>query len=578
MNSSRDDRKQRGAHYTAPALAGVLAERLIDCVRRPFEASARPLRILDPACGDGALLEALHERLPAALGDHVQFEGFDTHPEAVETARDRLESRNATIGRLRETDFLEWSRQFAPHRQFSLLDDDTDSSTRPDWIIANPPYVRTQVLGSARARAIADVFDLSGRIDLYQAFLVGMIATLPEGGALAALVPNRVMSTRGAADLRDYVRRHLDLETLIDLGDTKRFDAGVLPAIVGGRKSSEASDEHVVSGHFVRMYERQSTGDPETDEKRVTSTSELLSLTSSGTYALDDRTFDVRAGRLRTIEASHAPWAIVTKEESDWLDRLRQTSAHTFGELCDIHVGLKTNADDVFIRDDWDELLPRLQPEPELLHPLLSSRRASRWSPNPDDGRRVLYPHRTNETGERIPIDLEAHPRARAYLEQHRDRLASREYLAEAGRRWYEHWVPHQPRAWEEPKVVFPDISDEPIFFWDDDGRLVDGNCYWMTLRRHRDDLDLLYLLLGLANSELMARYHDLCFQNRLYAGRRRYITQYVENYPVPDPRSDEAEAIAELTRQLVETAHRGESHDTLEDELEAAVDRAFDL
>lgn len=40
-----------------------------------------------------------------------------------------------------------------------------------DIVIANPPYVRTQVLGTAKAKQLARDFNLTGRVDLYYPFL-----------------------------------------------------------------------------------------------------------------------------------------------------------------------------------------------------------------------------------------------------------------------------------------------------------------------------------------------------------------------------------------------------------------------
>ena len=577
-----NDRKQTGAHYTDSALADVLAERLLAAASPPPpDAESERVRVLDPACGDGALLTALYDQLPTPSREHVVFEGLDTDAEAVETTQRHLEDRDARAGTLRAGDFLEWVARFAPHRQLSLLgeDDPEPPDERPDWIVANPPYVRTQVLGAERSQRLARLFGLSGRVDLYQAFLVGMISALEPGGTLAVLTSNRFMSTRGASDLRDHMRRHLEFQSLIDLGDTKLFDAGVLPAILVAHKPRESTRSALAPDHSTRIYERELEDEALDDSiSEVDSTSELLHAETSGLRRLDDRVFDVRSGAPRIVDAPHRPWAIVTEDEADWLDRIESRATHTFGDLCEIHVGLKTNADEVFIRDDWEELLSRLQPEPELLHPLLSSRRATRWAPDENDGHRVLYPHRADEPGRRGTIDLESYPRTRRYLEQHRDRHEERQYLVESGRHWYEHWVPHQPHAWEAPKVVFPDISDEPIFFWDDRGRLVDGNCYWMTSRRHRDNRDVLYLLLGLANSETVARYHDRCFQNRLYAGRRRYITQYVEHYPVPDLDSEAARKIVELARSIVESVQKNEPVGELEAELNETVESAFGL
>ena len=124
---------------------------------------------------------------------------------------------------------------------------------------------------------------------------------------------------------------------------------------------------------------------------------------------------------------------------------------------------------------------------------------------------------------------------------------------------------------WQKPKLVFPDISSEPCFFYDDSGAVVNGNCYWITVDGPHDQ-DLLFLLQGLANSSLMTRYHDLVFNNKLYSGRRRYLTQYVSKYPVPDLNSDAADRILEIARSLVLDGH----YPDLENDLEAAVADAF--
>jgi len=44
-----------------------------------------------------------------------------------------------------------------------------------------------------------------------------------------------------------------------------------------------------------------------------------------------------------------------------------------------------------------------------------------------------------------------------------------------SGREWYEIWVPQDPAAWDQPKLVFRDISEEPMFWIDHDGAVVNG-------------------------------------------------------------------------------------------------------
>ena len=50
-----------------------------------------------------------------------------------------------------------------------------------------------------------------------------------------------------------------------------------------------------------------------------------------------------------------------------------------------------------------------------------------------------------------------------------------------------------------------------------------------------------------------MAKYHDLMFNNKLYSGRRRYLSQYVENYPMPDLNNIHSQNIIQITQTLNE-------------------------
>jgi hypothetical protein len=242
-------------------------------------------------------------------------------------------------------------------------------------------------------------------------------------------------------------------------------------------------------------------------------------------------------------------------------------------------VGIKTTADSVFIRHTWDDLPDEIRPEAELLHPLLTHRVAARWRrlDNPLGRRFVLYPHEISD-GRRCPVDLVRFPRAAAYLELHKQRLESRQYVVKAGRAWYEIWVPQQPNAWGAPKLVWPDISERPKFFLDDSGAIVNGDCYWMPCGQRSEDE--IALALAVANSSFALQYYDKCCGNRLYAGRRRFISQYLEGLPMP---SASGTALCEL-RALVDELHvleapsQVEMVTAVEKQLDAAVFELFGL
>ena len=110
-----------------------------------------------------------------------------------------------------------------------------------DVVIANPPYVRTQVMGAKKAQALAKQFGLTGRVDLYHAFAIGMTTVLKPGGVLGLLTSNRFLTIKSGASLREMFSSHFDIEAIYDLGDTKLFTAAVLPVIIVARKGKTAS-------------------------------------------------------------------------------------------------------------------------------------------------------------------------------------------------------------------------------------------------------------------------------------------------------------------------------------------------
>ena len=175
-------------------------------------------------------------------------------------------------------------------------------------------------------------------------------------------------------------------------------------------------------------------------------------------------------------------------------------------------------------------------------------------------------------TGGRAPAPLEKYPETERYLEEHRERLEGRSYLIDAGRQWYELWVAHDPARWDDPKLVWRDIVDEPTFWADTDGAIVNGDCYWMHLRDGVDE-DVLWLALAVANASITSRFYDLSFNNKLYAGRRRFITQYVKHFPLPDPEAEASRQLIELARDAHEQASEVDMND-----LDLLVEQAFGL
>jgi adenine-specific DNA-methyltransferase len=556
--------KSAGATYTPPLFAAFVADQMVRIASLP---SRGVIRVLDPAVGDGALLDALIHRLPVAVRKRVEIFGYDTDSHAIKVASERLHGDFPTLKfHLQEKDFLDHVLDLQGGRD--LFHDDKPQPPF-DLVIANPPYVRTQIMGARQAQKLAHDFGLTGRVDLYYPFLLGISKVLVEGGTAGVITSNRFMTTRSGQAVRRELLSRFKLLHAWDMGDTKLFDAAVLPAVLLAHGTARSEEPRSKQIRFSSIYETR-------DPARIEASDALMALTADDDAVVgvpDGRRFRVRHGDLDNGGNADGIWRIATHLSDQWLATVQARTWATFRRIGKIRVGVKSTADKVFIRHDWNQLPGG---RPELLRPLITRHCARQFKADePATTKEILYPHEMID-GRRQVVDLALHPKAARYLTQHRDVLEARNYVIAAGRRWYELWVPQNPAAWSSPKLVFPDISEKPVFWMDTDGGVVNGECYWLQCANERED-DLLWLALAVANSSFIEAFYDHRFNNKLYAGRRRFITQYVEQFPLPDPARKESKAIVKLAKAI----HAGlpsPKADRLIRELDAYIWQVFGL
>jgi len=555
--------KQDGATFTPTALANYLASELIGHVP-----ANRPIRVLDPACGDGALLYAMGNALDVA-GIPYTLTGYDINRPYLDLAEELLSGVGALDTTVECGDFLE---SFVRRKSVPGLFDTADEEAPVyDLVIANPPYVRTQHLGAERAQMIAEKFDLKGRVDLYYPFVMAMTRMLKPGGMLGLITSNRFLSIQSGAPVRQFLSAHYDVKHIVDLGDTKLFEASVLPALLVAKRSESIGRDQVDLAAFTRVYEDSSV--QEQPMPTFPSVVDALREATNTHFRVGTSIYQMANGTL-LLDQSDKPWGLLAEDEDEWVQRVNAGSSFRLGERLKVRVGIKTTADKVFIRDDWGGL-NGTQPEPELLRDLISQENIGQWRIKKAETLRILYTHEIRD-GKRKPIDLSRWPKAEAYLLANAEVLKARKYVSDAGRAWYEIWVPQDPDSWKLPKLVFPDISETPRFYFDTSGKLVNGNCYWIPAASIEQER-LLMLAQAVCNSPLMRRYHDLVFQNKLYAGRRRYFTQFIEKYPMPDPTALISEEIIQTVRQIHASGSAAESQH-LEARINVLINEAFGM
>lgn len=537
------DEKRHGQHYTPAELARFLAKKSVATA----DTGASVLTIVDPACGDGELLiaAAAAARSEGYISS-IRLVGYDIDELALTAAKDRLTAAGLR-GELVHGDFLVEQRSMSPG---SI-----------DIIITNPPYVRTQHLGQEAAQLLSAEFGLTGRVDLTHPFVAVASRLLRPGGVLGLLCSNRFLTTLSGENVRrTFMYDGLSVRELYDLGDTKLFKAAVLPAVIIASKSGSTDKP----ARFVSAYE-QPANDSLTDSQLF----DALDGKVSSVATHNGKQYVVKVGKLAPPVDSKTPWRLSEAEADMWLEELAKSTWQTFGDIAKIRVGIKTTADRVFLSESWETTAPEV--EDELLLPLITQSNITSWRIAEHLQMKVLYPYDLTST-KRQALDIDSWPGARSYFLEHQEQLRGRKYVVDGGREWWEIWVPQKPALWAQPKIVFPDISEFPRFALDTTGAVVNGNCYWISMGDIANE-DLAYLMLAVANSSLGVRFYDEVCGNKLYSGKRRWITQYVKRMPLPNPSTEEAQRLITLSRTL---AKDGQINSELAAGLDDAVQSAF--
>ncbi len=217
-----------GAWYTPPALVSVLVDAAHQGWRR---AGCRGVpRVLDPACGEGAFLVAVAERLcRTATPDQVAsgLYGIDVDAAALARARQRLGDvlgEQAGDVHLVCTDALLAPPDWSPF----------------DWVLGNPPWVSAATLsrrqGAWRERVRASFETARGNWDLCCPFVERALDWTRPGGWHGFVLPNAFASAPYGSAARALVAAQ-QVQQLWDWSETTPFGASAYPVGYLVRKS-----------------------------------------------------------------------------------------------------------------------------------------------------------------------------------------------------------------------------------------------------------------------------------------------------------------------------------------------------
>ncbi|MGI9644563.1 MAG: N-6 DNA methylase, partial [Ilumatobacteraceae bacterium] len=196
------ERKRLGAWYTPPDLVDLIVG---EVVAPSFVRSVgdRPLRVLDPACGDGRFLRAVAERV-SSLGADCRLVGVDVDRAAADRARREVDDAHVVVA--------------------DALSRDWDGE-RFDLVIGNPPFLSQMAAATSRGGSS----DLGGGpyADAAAEFLaLASQLVEPDGGRVAFVLPQSILAARDAAEVRARYDERSEM-VWSWWSDERVFDAGV---------------------------------------------------------------------------------------------------------------------------------------------------------------------------------------------------------------------------------------------------------------------------------------------------------------------------------------------------------------
>jgi type I restriction-modification system DNA methylase subunit len=262
--------------------------------------------IIDPACGDGRFLIKIVERIikysPAEeLASNLsKVYGWDTDNQAVKLAISKL---NVLIKPLN----IEVNWQIKVQNSLQIIGQ--KNIPKFDFIVGNPPYIRIQHLAETERKFIQKNFNFcqSGSTDIYIAFYELALQLLRKNGRAAYITPNTFLSTETAKPLRKHFENQQNLLQLSNYGAIQLFDDATTYSAIC-----------IFDRNKHQNFLFQS--------------------------AVDQQHFESRKIGFEEIKDT-AFWQLSTVKNTS------QKQGKRLGDIADIHVGITTLADKIYILD-----------------------------------------------------------------------------------------------------------------------------------------------------------------------------------------------------------------------------------
>ncbi len=359
-----------------------------------------------------------------------------------------------------------------------------------DAVIGNPPWIRQESF-SADKPALERLYQVyHGVADLSTYFVELGNSFLKQGGRFGFIVPNKFLRANYGEPLRHFLTHHTKLERLVNFRDLPIFhDAVTYPLILLTSNQPRAAADAPVYYTLLRALHPDTLGED----------------IAAGQAALPASAFDDER------------WPLEGIDTRELIAKLRSISI-PLGELVgnNILYGIKTGFNRAFVIDE--ETRHRLILEDDesarIIKPFVIGKDIKRYKVNYQQRYIILT---------KIGIDMAKYPAIMRHLKQHQAQL---EVRSDRGNEWWELRPCDYYDAFEQPKIIFPDIASSCQFAYDSAGLYSANTTYIMPIG------DGQKYLLPLLNSRLL-NFFFRAISARIRGDYLRFFTQYVAQVPI---------------------------------------------
>ncbi len=401
-----------------------------------------------------------------------------------------------------------------------------------DIVLANPPYVRMELFKEIKTVLRANFAYAHGeRADLYIYFYARALEILRPGGMLAFISSNKWFRADYGAKLRAHIAATCHVVSITDFGELPVFNAATFPMIFVAQAGAPAGP--------TTLTLVKSLAEPYPD---------VLAIARQEGQALPG---DALASERWTL-ADAGTAAVLRRMETGTVPLGQYVNGQ-------IYYGIKTGFNPAFVIDGAKRaaLVAQDARSDEIIKPLAVGDDVRKWRIDKRDAWLIVTP---------IGTDIHRYPAIFAHLKQWQPQLEKR---WDQGHHWWELRACDYYAAFDQPKIVYPEIAKEPRFAFDSSQLYTNNKAFFIPL----NDLYLLAVL----NSSLAWDYMKLACavlgdENR----GGRVMLQWVNLKRLPIPQAPEAEraAIATLARRCVDA--RGVGCTAWEREIDERVARLY--